>query len=78
MPFRHEDTSAFEPDDLKILHEVFDLAWQRLALVGTDDEVAEARRRLATCIMTLAKPRALDVPFLLEHCLGQFNQREFV
>jgi hypothetical protein len=72
MPFRHHDTSAFDPDDLKILHDVFELAWQRLGLVGTDEEIADARRRLATCIMTLARPRALDVPLLLERCLSQF------
>jgi hypothetical protein len=78
MPFRHEDTSAFGPEDLKILHEVFELAWQRLAgsYSGKDDEEVEsARRLLATCIMTYAKPRQLDVDLLFERCMGAFNQR---
>jgi hypothetical protein len=79
MPFRHENTSAFGPEDLKILHEVFDLAWQRLVADGlgsrTDEEVENARRRLAECIMTLAKPGQLDVEQLFERCLGVFRQR---
>jgi hypothetical protein len=78
MPFRHENTSAFGPEDLKILHEVFDLAWQRLVAGGLgrwDDEGREtARRLLATCIMTYAKPGQLDVELLFERCLGAFNQ----
>jgi hypothetical protein len=79
MPFRHENTSAFGPEDLKILHEVFDLAWQRLladGLGGTDDEeVNNARRILATCIMTNAKARQLDVQLLFERCLSTFDSR---
>ena len=79
MPFRHENTSAFGPEDLKILHEVFDLAWQRLfadGFRGKDDEgVNNARRILATCIMANAKPGQLDVQPLFERCLGAFHQR---
>ena len=30
MPFCHEDTSVFGPEDLAILHEVFELGWQSL------------------------------------------------
>jgi hypothetical protein len=77
MPFRHEDTSAFGPEDLAILHDVFDLAWQRLladGLDGDNDQLEEARRRLAKCIMEYARPGQLDVPMLLERCLGLFNQ----
>jgi hypothetical protein len=78
MPFRDEDTSAFGPEDLKILHEVFDLAWQRLVADGfgsrTDEEVETTRRLLARCIMTLAKPGQLDVDLLFERCLGAFRQ----
>ena len=76
MPFRHEDMSAFGPEDLKILHEVFDLAWQRLAgsYRGKEDEEVEAARLLlARCIMTYAKPRQLDVDLLFERCLGAFR-----
>jgi hypothetical protein len=29
---------------------------------------------LATCIMTYAKPRQLDVEMLFERCLGAFHQ----
>jgi hypothetical protein len=49
MPSVRETISAFGPDDLKILHDVFDRAWRRLLLEGLegDDEVAVARRRLA-------------------------------
>jgi hypothetical protein len=79
MPFRHEDTSAFGPEDLKILHEVFDLAWRRILADGFDtnnyEEVENARRLLATCIMTNAKPGQLDVDLLFERCLGAFRQR---
>jgi hypothetical protein len=49
MPFRHVDTSGFGPEDLKILHDVFDLSWQRLlndGLESDDNQVEEARRRL--------------------------------
>jgi hypothetical protein len=77
MPFRHEDISAFGPDDLKILHDVFDLAWRRLLLEGLEvdgDQVAGARRRLAKCIMANAKPGQLDVELLLERCVDLFNQ----
>jgi hypothetical protein len=77
MPFRQEDISAFGPDDMKILHDVFDLAWRRLlleGLEGDDDEVAVARRRLAKCIMANAKPGQLDVELLLERCVDLFNQ----
>ena len=59
MPFRNEDTSAFGPEDLEILHDVFDLAWQRLlneGFEGDDDQLEEARRRLAKCIMANAVP----------------------
>ena len=76
MPFRHEDTSVFGPEDLAILHEVFELGWQKLLTNGFDgdgDQLAEARRRLAKCIMAHAKPKELDVPLLLERCLAQFN-----
>jgi hypothetical protein len=51
MPFCHEDTSAFGPEDLKILHDVFDLAWRVLADgFGNNnyEEVEDARRLLAT------------------------------
>ena len=79
MPFRNEDTSAYGPEDLKILHEVFDLAWERLRAPGyggkNDEEVAVARRLLAKCIMTNAKPGQLDVPLLFERCLGAFHRR---
>jgi hypothetical protein len=77
MPFRQEDTSAFGPDDLKILHDVFDLAWRRLLLEGLEvdgDQVAGARHRLAKCIMANAKPGQLDVELLLERCVDLFNQ----
>jgi hypothetical protein len=80
MPFRHENTSAFGPEDLKILHEVFDLAWQRLLADGfrckDDEDVNNARRILATCIMTNATPGQLDVQLLFERCLGTFHQRQ--
>jgi hypothetical protein len=75
MPFPHEDTSAFEPDDLAILNDVFDLAWQRLladGLHGHGDE--DDRRSLAKCIMAHAKPGNLDVTFLLDHCVVQFKE----
>jgi hypothetical protein len=32
MPFRNEDTSAFGPEDLKILHDVLDLAWRGFSM----------------------------------------------
>ena len=76
MPFREEDISAFGPDDLKILHDVFDLAWRRLLLGGLEvdgDQLAGARRRLARCIMANAKPGQLDVELLLERCVHLFN-----
>jgi len=77
MPFRHEDTSAFGPDDLKTLHEVFERVWERLRAEGYDKDEKrreEARLLLATCIMTYAKPRQLDVEMLFERCLGAFHQ----
>ena len=79
MPFRHEDTSAFGPEDLKILHDVFDLAWRRVLADGfgnnNNEEVEDARCFLATCIMTNAKPGQLDVDLLFERCLGAFRRR---
>jgi hypothetical protein len=79
MPFRHEDTSAFGPEDLKILHDVFDLAWQRLRADSFGDkdgeQVENARSLLATCIMQNAKPGQLDVKLLFERCLSAFTQR---
>ena len=77
MPFRHVDTSAFGPEDLKILHDVFDLSWQRLlaeGLNGSDDQLEAARRRLAKCIMANATPGNLDVKLLFERCLDFFRQ----
>jgi hypothetical protein len=75
MPFRHEDVSAFGPKELEILHEVFDLAWHRVLANGLDGAGhQDARRRLAQCIMAHAKPGKLDVPFLLERCIAQFNE----
>jgi hypothetical protein len=77
MPFRHVDM-AFGPEDLKILHDVFGLAWQRLlndGLEGDDNQVEEARRRLAKCIMANAEPERLDVKMLFEKCLARFYQR---
>ena len=79
MPFRHEDTSAFGPEDLKVLHDVFDLAWRKILASGFGnnnyEDVEDARRLLATCIMTNAKPGQLDVDLLFERCLGAFRQR---
>jgi hypothetical protein len=75
MPFRHEDTTAFGPEDLKILHATFfELARQRLRMNGFDGEEDEGRRRLAKCIMAFAKPGELDVPFLLQHCVALFKE----
>ena len=77
MPFRQEDTSAFGPDDLKTLHEVFERVWERLRAEGYgrgEKEREDARRLLATCIMTYAKPRQLYVEMLFERCLGAFHQ----
>ena len=74
MPFRHEDTSAFGPDDL---HEVFERVWERLApraMTRTKNDVKRLGFSLATCIMTYAKPRQLDVEMLFERCLGAFHQ----
>ena len=77
MPSRSEDISAFEPEELTVLHAVFDLAWQRVLEDGFDGtDALEARRRLAKCIMAHAKPGELDVPLMLEGCLAQFNQRD--
>jgi hypothetical protein len=79
MPFRQEDISAFGPKDLKILHEVFELAWEKLLFEGLDDtdpeECAAARSKLAKCIMANATPGQLDVRMLLERCLYLFNQK---
>lgn len=77
MPFRHEDTSAHGPEDLKILHDVFNLAWQRLlndGLNGDDDQLEAARCRLAKCIMANATPGKLDVQLLFERCLDFFRR----
>jgi hypothetical protein len=43
MPFRHEDTSAFGPDDLKTLHEVFERVWERLRAEGYDRDEKSAK-----------------------------------
>jgi hypothetical protein len=79
MPFRHEDTSAFGPEDLKILHDVFELAWRRVLADGFGDnnyeDVEKARRLLATCIMANAKAGELDVEMLFERCIGTFHKR---
>jgi hypothetical protein len=45
--------------------------WEKL-----DQEVNNARRILATCIMTNATPGQLDVQLLFEGCLGTFHQRQ--
>jgi hypothetical protein len=77
MPFRHEDLSAFGPEDLVILHEIFAVAWQKLRVdgIGGDDErIANAKRLLARCIMANAKTGKLDATMLLERCLGQFKE----
>ena len=68
---------GFGPEDLKILHDVFDLSWQRLlfeGLNGSDDQLEAARRHLAKCIMANAKPGDLDAALLFERCLGLFKQ----
>ena len=73
MPFRHEDVSAFGPEELRILRDVFDLAWQRLLADGLDGRGDDDdRRRLAKCIMAHAKPGNLDVTLMLERCIAQF------
>jgi hypothetical protein len=78
MPFRHEDISAFGPDDLTILYQAFNLAWQRLlddGLAGDKDQLEEARRRLATCIVVHARRRqSLQANDLIETCLVVFNR----
>jgi hypothetical protein len=77
MPFRNQDISAFGPEELAVLHAVFDLAWQRVLSDGFDElPLIDARRRLAKCIMAHAKPGQLDVPMMLKDCLAQFRQRD--
>ena len=50
-------TASFEPDELRMLGEVFDQVWAIVALdFGADpDEIEAARMRLATIILDLAK-----------------------
>ena len=55
MSFRSEDISAFGPEELTVLHAVFDLAWQRILDDGFDGtDALDARRQLAKCIMAHA------------------------
>jgi hypothetical protein len=81
MPFRHENTTGFGPDDLALFHEVFELAWQRLiadGLTGDSRQLEEVRRRLASCIMANATPGHLKKDDLVERCIKSFMQRATV
>jgi hypothetical protein len=72
MPFRHEDTSAFEPEDLEILRDIrggLAEAWPerpwRSACRGSPP--------LGEMPHGPCQARELDVPLMLERCLAQFN-----
>ena len=79
MPFRNENTAAFGPNDLVLLTTTFDSAWQQLQSEGlklsNEDEIEEARRRLARFILACAFPGRVEVSGLVEECVSAFNGR---
>ncbi len=55
----HPDTSAFDPESLRILTAAFEDAWQALQTAGTtfdfDGHAEQTRDILARCIIAMAK-----------------------
>ena len=64
MPFRHENTPMFGPDDLAILTAAFDVAWQQLladGLIANQNQIEGLKRLLAKCILVRATLEKLDL-----------------
>jgi hypothetical protein len=67
--------SIFEPNDLRSLGLAFDKAWEEVAahFVNADDAVvAQARGRLATIMMELAKEERLEAEDIKQTALDRF------
>jgi hypothetical protein len=64
MPFRHENTPMFGPDDLAILTAAFDVAWEQLladGLIENQNQIEGFKRLLAKCILVRATLEKLDL-----------------
>jgi hypothetical protein len=69
--------SIFEPNDLRSLGLAFDEAWDAVAARFADagsDVVAQARGRLATIMMELAKEARLEAEDIKRAALDRFNE----
>jgi hypothetical protein len=65
MPFRNEPVDGFAPEDLTILTQAFNAAWQQLVATGVklngDVQTIQLKTQLAHAIMADAIPGACNV-----------------
>jgi hypothetical protein len=75
------DASAFDPDNIRILSNAFEDAWQSLQPPGTtfhlDGQADQAREILARCIIEMAKLGERDQRKLRDAALAHLAERIF-
>lgn len=78
MPIRKlVERATYSPETMAVIFDAFDAAWVEIAVRFTTDDPEAfelARNRLATAILSVAKPDATDVSALKSEALAAFDQ----